>query len=70
MPTQTTQKDRAETTPLEQVAAQDGAAATHPSGVAAPAAPVREDVFELIRRDSLDEPQNYVREINVPGGGE
>jgi hypothetical protein len=38
--------------------------------VAAPAAPVREDVFDFIRQDSVDAPLDYVREINVPGGGE
>ena len=38
--------------------------------VAVPQTPVREDVFEFIRRDSVDAPLDYVREVNVPGGGE
>jgi hypothetical protein len=53
-----------QTTPENQVAVPDQ------NQIAVPAAPVREDVFEFIRRDSVDAPMDYVREINVPGGGE
>jgi hypothetical protein len=56
MHTQATPQDRVEAPARDQVLV--------------PAAPVREDVFAHILRDSLDAPLAYVREVDVPGGGE
>jgi len=35
-----------------------------------PAAPSVEEVVNFVRRDSVEAPQEYLDEVNVPGGGE
>lgn len=46
--------------------------ATQPESrqAAVPAAPSADEVLDLVRRDSLDQPKKYLDEVHVPGGGE
>ncbi len=55
---------------LDQKKAQPQPAVAEANVVTVPKAPTQEDVLNLIRQDALTNPDEYLKTIDVPHGGE